>query len=106
MNSRTNRSRFWSRPTPTWVRRTSSGSAFRSRFGAISRRERFDPTAHESALEQDPDAGPTEEGGYGIMIVKMVMDDLSYRFADGWNIVRAFRSIHAQVPVATSGSEA
>ena len=75
-------------------------------FELRDRGEKFDPTAHESMLPQDSAAGPSETGGYGIVIVKMVMDDLSYRFADGWNIVRATRSIHAQVPVAMSGNEA
>ena len=91
---------------PIHVRMEASPQGFA--FELRDQGTRFDPTAHETSLplQQDPDAEPAENGGYGLVIVKMVMDDLFYRFADGWNIVRATRSIYAQVPVATTENEA
>jgi len=50
----------------------------------------FDPLQVEAPL------GDTEmpvEGGYGIMITKIVMDDLEYERAGDWNVLRMFKSV-------------
>jgi len=46
----------------------------------------FDPLAHddESGMEF-ADGMPSEAGGYGIRIARMVMDDVSYRRDGSWN---------------------
>jgi len=53
----------------------------------------FDPLAYELA-EDDPDADmPTEAGGYGIRIARMVMDDVQYSREDGWNCLRLTKCV-------------
>jgi len=46
----------------------------------------FDPLLVDTIPEEDelPDA----EGGYGILITKMVMDELEYRREGDWNVLR------------------
>lgn len=64
----------------------------------------FDPLSHEEA----PVSGEGSElqiGGYGIVIVKMVMDQLSYRYEGGWNILRAEKSTHAKVALEVLGEQ-
>ena len=52
----------------------------------------FDPLAYES--DEDLDMGmPTEAGGYGIRIARMVMDDVQYERADGWNCLRLTKCV-------------
>lgn len=36
---------------------------------------------------------PVAEGGYGIMITKIVMDDLEYERDGDWNVLRMFKSV-------------
>jgi serine/threonine-protein kinase RsbW len=53
----------------------------------------FDPLAYEG---DDSDFGmemPTEAGGYGIRIARMVMDDVQYRREDGWNCLRLTKCV-------------
>ena len=53
----------------------------------------FDPLAYE-ADEPDVDMGmPSEPGGYGIRIARMVMDELQYRHEDGWNCLRLTKCV-------------
>ena len=44
----------------------------------------FDPMQYDSQRDDD-DSMPSEAGGYGIEIARMVMDDVSYQHVDGWN---------------------
>ena len=46
----------------------------------------FDPLAHESDVGVD-DAMPTEVGGHGIRIARMVMDRLDYERQGDWNVL-------------------
>ena len=47
----------------------------------------FDPRDH--LFEQPMDGSmPTEPGGYGILIARMVMDELDHWREDGWNVLR------------------
>jgi anti-sigma regulatory factor (Ser/Thr protein kinase) len=64
----------------------------------------FDPVAHEVPDPLgDEEQDEIEPGGYGIVIVRMVMDELEYRFEDGWNITRLFKSVCA--PVGAEATE-
>lgn len=45
----------------------------------------FDPLQHEGPSQSDPEAMPTEVGGFGIHIVRQVMDRVEYARVDGWN---------------------
>jgi len=48
----------------------------------------FDPLGYESDSDGEDMGMPTEVGGYGIQIARMVMDDVTYRREDGWNRLR------------------
>ena len=52
----------------------------------------FNPVAvgFDPGEEHDP-----AEGGYGIMITKVVMDDLSYRREGDWNVLRITKSVRS-----------
>ncbi len=53
----------------------------------------FDPLAYDSE-ESEFDMGmPTEVGGFGIRIARMVMDDVQYNRADGWNCLRLTKCV-------------
>jgi serine/threonine-protein kinase RsbW len=52
----------------------------------------FDPVRHEVPERQD-ESMLTEAGGHGIRIVRMVMDDVSYRRQDGWNCLRMTKCV-------------
>lgn len=59
----------------------------------------FDPTRHVADAEAVVDGGamPTECGGFGILIVRQVMDRVEYARIDGWNTLRLTK--HARVVV-------
>jgi len=38
---------------------------------------------------------PTEAGGFGIHIAKLVMDEVAYERTDGWNILRMKKLVRA-----------
>ncbi len=57
---------------------------------------RFDPTTH-TAVARDGDGVPKEGGGYGIVIMRTVMDEASYRYEDGTNVLRMFKSARRPV---------
>ena len=61
----------------------------------------FDPTSSQKT----PDDGkmPEEGGGYGLVIVKAVMDAFEYRRENGWNITRASKLVGASVAVGAPG---
>jgi serine/threonine-protein kinase RsbW len=48
----------------------------------------FDPLAYDAADLLDLAEMPTEAGGFGIHIAKLVMDEVAYERTDGWNILR------------------
>lgn len=43
--------------------------------------------------------GPPQEGGYGIMIAKVVMDEVSYERDGSWNVLRMTKAARAVVPL-------
>ena len=54
----------------------------------------FDPLSYASDDESEFDMGmPTEAGGYGIRIARMVMDDVQYVRNDGWNCLRLTKCV-------------
>jgi anti-sigma regulatory factor (Ser/Thr protein kinase) len=75
-------------------------------FEIRDRARQYDPTSGESPHTEDDDDDddemPTDDGGYGLVIVKAVMDDLSYSYEDGWNAVRAVKYIRSGVAVGAS----
>lgn len=53
----------------------------------------FDPLAAEQ-VDDDYDMGmPTEVGGHGIRIARMIMDDVTWRRERGWNILRLVKAV-------------
>lgn len=52
---------------------------------------RFDPS--EVYADLPPEGMPKDDGGYGIMIAKVVMDELEYTREDDWNVLRMFKSV-------------
>ncbi len=73
-------------------------------FEIRDRARQYDPTSDESLHTEDDDDDdmPTDDGGYGLVIVKAVMDDLSYSYEDGWNAIRAVKYIRSGVAVGAS----
>jgi anti-sigma regulatory factor (Ser/Thr protein kinase) len=53
----------------------------------------FDPLAHEVDGAVLATGMPTECGGFGIHIVKLVMDGIEYCREGGWNILRLTKDI-------------
>ena len=53
----------------------------------------FDPLAFEMEDEEADGEMPTEAGGYGIRIARMVMDDVQYSRDDGWNSLRLTKCV-------------
>ena len=60
----------------------------------------FDPTAGEVA-DPDPDVMPECEGGYGLMIARMVMDEFSYERIADRNVVRLVKYQRSETPAAS-----
>lgn len=58
----------------------------------------FDPLAHDTADLEHIDTMPLESGGYGIFIAKMVMDEVTYHRADGWNVLTLKKLVASPVP--------
>ena len=48
----------------------------------------FDPLAYEADDPEFDEGLPSEAGGYGIRIARMVMDQVEYVREDGWNRLR------------------
>ena len=72
-------------------------------FELRDRAQEFDPTNQEldPRREATPDDEmPATEGGYGLVIVKVVLDEMSYERRDGWNVVRGVKHV---MEVATTG---
>ncbi|MCR9244144.1 MAG: ATP-binding protein [bacterium] len=59
------------------------------------RGQEFDPLAFDSQAAEGEDM-PTNVGGFGIHIARMVMDDLNYERRDGWNCLRLSKDLHAK----------
>ena len=58
----------------------------------------FDPLAFDASVTTD-DEMPTQAGGYGIHIARMVMDRLHYERRDGWNCLRLTKETGAKTRV-------
>jgi len=60
----------------------------------------FDPLTFE-APEIDESAGemPTEVGGHGIRIARVIMDDVTYERRDGWNCLRMTKTVRVNANV-------
>jgi serine/threonine-protein kinase RsbW len=52
----------------------------------------FDPVAYE-APEAGSEEMPVAPGGFGILIMRAVMESVEYRREDGWNVLTMMRSI-------------
>lgn len=48
----------------------------------------FDPLRYDTSELDSNDAMPTQVGGHGIRIARMVMDRVDYVRAQGWNVLR------------------
>ena len=48
----------------------------------------FDPLAFDHSESEFEEGMPSEVGGYGIRIARMVMDDVQYHRVAGWNCLR------------------
>ncbi len=59
----------------------------------------FDPLAHDTSAIDQNEAMPTECGGHGIRIARMVMDSVEYERVGNWNTLRMTK--HARTGVAT-----
>jgi serine/threonine-protein kinase RsbW len=59
----------------------------------------FDPLA---AHEPDADAEdlPASPGGFGILIMKAVMESIDYQRDGDWNVLTMMRSVHPATPAA------
>lgn len=55
----------------------------------------FDPLSFDTAECQIEEGMPTEVGGYGIHIARMVMDNVGYRRDGAWNELRLDKGIRA-----------
>lgn len=56
----------------------------------------FDPLAHEGGAFEGEEM-PTECGGFGIHIARLVMDRVEYSRVDGWNVLRLGKDVRAIV---------
>jgi len=54
---------------------------------------RFDPLAHAPGDAANGADMPTECGGFGIHIARMVMDRVDYSWAAGWNILSLSKDV-------------
>ena len=68
------------------------------------RGQKFDPVAYQGRPRDDEDEA--EGGGYGLIIAKMVMDEFDYLYEDGWNVVRASKSVYAAVSASSAEAQA
>ena len=66
-------------------------------FEIHDRGPRFDPTAYQGEPDSC-DGVPEQPGGYGLTIVRVVLDGFEYRHEDGWNIVRGTKSVRTGIP--------
>jgi anti-sigma regulatory factor (Ser/Thr protein kinase) len=60
----------------------------------------FDPT--RILPKPESEGPPHTEGGYGIMIARVVMDELSYRRDGDWNVLVMTKLSHAAAEATTS----
>jgi anti-sigma regulatory factor (Ser/Thr protein kinase) len=58
----------------------------------------FDPLAHDLSVVDTAETMPTDAGGFGIYISRMVMDGVSYERTDGWNVLRMHKHARNAVP--------
>ena len=53
----------------------------------------FDPLAHCTEDVESDEGMPMSEGGFGIHIAKVVMDELTYRREDEWNVLAMVKGV-------------
>jgi anti-sigma regulatory factor (Ser/Thr protein kinase) len=53
----------------------------------------FDPLAYDTTSVDAAAGMPTESGGFGIHIARLVMDRVEYERADGWNVLRLTKCV-------------
>lgn len=58
----------------------------------------FDPTRHGDPAEAEESSMPTACGGFGITIVRQVMDRVEYARIDGWNTLRLTKYARVVAP--------
>ena len=64
----------------------------------MDRGEPFDPLTYDNMEQELSPAMPSQEGGYGILVVKMVMDELHYERKGDCNVLEMTK--YAFVPAA------
>lgn len=55
----------------------------------------FDPLTYDLTVTPVDESMPTECGGYGIHIARLVMDRVEYCRRDGWNILRLAKDVRS-----------
>ena len=60
----------------------------------------FDPRGHQMHWAE---AMPPDPGGYGIMIMRAVMDEVDYARQDGWNVVSMKKKTRTVQPAGLRG---
>lgn len=53
----------------------------------------FDPLSYDCSDTRMDQGMPTECGGFGIHIARMVMDQVEYHRRDGWNVLRLVKDV-------------
>ena len=55
--------------------------------------ERFDPTAGHAVMPECDDQGELPDGGYGLALIHVLIDGMSYEYLDGKNILTLVRKV-------------
>jgi serine/threonine-protein kinase RsbW len=61
----------------------------------------FDPLGHDTADLDAEESMPTEVGGHGIRIARLVMDRIEYARVDGWNTLTMCKSARSAAAAGT-----
>ena len=80
---------------PVEIRMRSSDESFE--FEIWDRGPQFDPT-RPGPIADGESGVELRVGGYGLIIVQVVMDDFDYRYERGWNVIRACKRVRSPVP--------
>lgn len=59
----------------------------------------FDPLAFDAAQTVDASDMPTQVGGFGIHIARMVMDEVTYERRDEWNCLCMHKAVGVQASI-------
>jgi len=59
--------------------------------------ERFDPTAGNAVMPECDEQGELREGGYGLALIQVLIDSMSYEYLEGKNILTLVRKVKGGV---------